>query len=61
MLTPKCLCGRSILIRWGTNTRRCPSCGVTWKRDKAGYWAIGFFTVLFTPKEIFLAKATKHG
>lgn len=61
MLIPKCVCGRNIDLKRGQKTRRCPSCGVRWTRDKAGFWAEGLFTACFTPKEKFLMKkGVKH-
>lgn len=59
MMTPKCVCGDDVHFRRGEKTVQC-HCGVPCTRDKVGYWSKGLFTILFTPKDKFLAKNARY-
>jgi len=51
VLTPICKCGQAISFPKGKTKARCPvqGCGMRWESGPEGYWAIGLFTISFTP------------
>jgi len=58
-LTPTCKCGIAITFPEGKTKAKCPinGCGLRWELRPEGYWAIGLFTISFTP--IFTAQNKK--
>lgn len=60
VLTPTCKCGQAISFPEGKTKARCPvdGCGMQWESGPEGYWAIGLFTISFTP--IFAREKLTH-
>jgi len=58
-LQPRCKCGQAIEFAPGQTKSRCPvsGCGMPWECGPEGYWALGLFTISFTP---IFAAATKR-
>ena len=50
-LQPRCKCGQAMEFEPGQTKARCPikGCGMRWEYGPEGYWAIGLFTISFTP------------
>ena len=59
-LKPRCKCGQAMEFKPGQTKARCPvsGCGIRWEVGTEGYWAIGLFTLSFTPifKEVVKRK-----
>jgi hypothetical protein len=50
-MLPTCKCGQAIKFPKGKLKAHCPvkNCGMRWELKSEGYWAIGLFTIIFTP------------
>jgi len=51
MLTPTCKCGQEMHFPKRKNNSMCTTkdCGMRWERRPEGFWAVGLFTLSFTP------------